>query len=451
MPAPAAEPAADAAPVAYLVNAYPKVSHAFIRREIAALEALGQPVQRVSIRAAEGLVDPEDLEEAGRTRVLFEPARLVGPALRAALRPGRLARALGQAMGMAAARGGGLAGRLRHLVYLVEACRLRELVDAAGARHVHAHFGTNPAAVARLCRTLGGPPFSFTVHGPEEFDRPVGLSLASKAADAAFVAAVSSFGRSQLMRWIDPRAWDRIAVVRCGLDAAYLQAGDAGASRPAKADLFVCVGRLCEQKGQHLLVEAVARLAEGGSPVRLRLVGDGPMRADLEAFARERGVADRVEFTGNASAEAVRGHLLDARAMALPSFAEGLPVVLMEALALGRPVISTYIAGIPELVDAGCGWLVPAGDADALAEAMRAALAAPAADLDAMGREGRRRVLERHAAPRIAAQLLGLFDDATPAGERSAAVASAEAEAHATPEDRPAAAAASRVAPAPAA
>lgn len=410
-PSSASSPATP--PVAYLVNAYPKVSHSFVRREIAALEALGQPILRVSIRPPEKLVDAEDLAEEKRTTVLLDRRTVVAAALRALLEPTSLFRALRAAGSMAGAAGGGLAGWCRHGVYLAEACRLRELLAGAGATHLHAHFGTNPAAVARLCRLLGGPTYSFTVHGPEEFDRPVQLSLAGKAADARFVACVSSFGRSQLMRWLDPAHWRRIAVVRCGLDAAYLGSRpEPEASAPA-GSLLVCVGRLCEQKGQHLLIEALALLAHRGVDVRLRLVGDGPMRAELEAAAADRGVDDRVEFTGNASAEAVRAHLLEARAMVLPSFAEGLPVVLMEAMALRRPVITTFIAGIPELVDSDCGWVVPAGDVEGLARAMAEALLAEPAALAAKGEAGRRRVLESHDIDRIAADLLGRFSSDT--------------------------------------
>ena len=411
------------APVAYLVNAYPMVSHSFVRREIAALEKLGQPVERISVRATSGLVDPADEAEAEKTTVLLQRGPVAAATLRALRRPARLVRAAGVAWTMAGVSGGGAAGRLRHLVYLAEACRLRELCAAAGVRHLHAHFGTNPAAVARLCRLLGGPGYSFTVHGPEEFDKPVQLSLAAKVEGARFVAAISSFGRSQLMRWVRPRDWGRIEIVRCGLDAAYVAedpgaVGEEGASADPRveADLFVCVGRLCEQKGQHLLVEAVALLKERGHDVRLRLVGDGPMRAELEASAADRGVADRVAFTGNASAAAVRGHLLAARAMVLPSFAEGLPVVLMEALAARRPVVTTYIAGIPELVDAGCGWLVPAGSVEHLADAMADALAASPERLASLGAEGRRRVLAMHDAEKIAAGLLKRFAASADAG-----------------------------------
>ena len=422
----------SARPVAYLVNVYPAVSHTFVRSEIQALEKLGQPVLRFSVRAAAGLVDPADVAEDGRTTVLLERGRLWGPALRACGAPARLLRALRQCRAMARNAGGGVGARLRHGVYLAEACRLKELTARAGVAHLHAHFGTNPAAVARLCHLLGGPTYSFTVHGPEEFDRPIHLSLSSKVADARFVAGVSSFGKSQLMRWLHRGLWDKVAVVPCGLDGDWLGAdpeatpdGDAslasggsasgggggGGGGPA-SDLLVCVGRLCEQKGQHLLVEAVDRLTRRGVSVRLRLIGDGPMRAGLEAAARERGIADRVEFTGNATAEAIRGHLRECRGFVLPSFAEGLPVVIMEALAMRRPVVSTYVAGIPELVDPACGHLVPAGDVDGLTEAMEALLAEPPERIEEMGAEGRRRVAERHDVDAIAAGLLRLFSEA---------------------------------------
>ena len=412
--APSAPPTGAAtAPVAYLVNVYPAVSHTFVRREIQALEKLGQPVLRFSVRAPAGLVDPADAAEGERTTVLLERGRLWGPVLRACREPARLLRALRHGRTMAKSAGGGVGTRLRHAVYLAEACRLKELACAAGVSHLHAHFGTNPAAVARLCHLLGGPTYSFTVHGPEEFDRPIHLSLSSKVADARFVAAISSFGRSQLMRWLHRDYWDRVAIVPCGLDGDWLR-DDPGADAPEgpASDLLVCVGRLCEQKGQHLLVEAVDRLTRRGVPVRLRLVGDGPMRDGLEAAARERGIADRVEFTGNASAEQIRGHLRACRGFVLPSFAEGLPVVIMEALAMRRPVLSTYVAGIPELVDPGCGYLVPAGDVEELTDAMEALLREPPERIERMGAEGRRRVQERHDADAIAVGLRRLF--ATP-------------------------------------
>jgi glycosyltransferase involved in cell wall biosynthesis len=188
------------------------------------------------------------------------------------------------------------------------------------------------------------------------------------------------------------------------------------------------VGRLCEQKGQLLLVEAVARLAARGVRMELVLAGDGEMRADVEqAIARHR-LEQAVRITGWIGGERVREEILAARALVLPSFAEGLPVVIMEALALRRPVITTYVAGIPELVRDGIeGWLVPAGNVEALAEAMADALSAPAADLARRGDAGRERVLARHAVQTEAAKLQALIAAASGSAAASATMARAAA------------------------
>ena len=394
--------------VAYLVNQYPRVSHSFIRREIAALEAAGHSIARFSVRrAAEALPDPGDRAELAHTQVLLDrgPRPLIMAALRACLgRPRRFFSALrlAWAIGRRADR-----SWAAHAAYLAEACLLREWLARVRAGHLHAHFATNPAAVAMLCRVLGGPPYSFTVHGPHEFDKPEFLAMTAKIERAAFVVAVSSFGRSQLYRWCGHAHWRKIAVVRCGVDASYLEQPPMpvpGAPR------LVCVGRLCEQKGQLLLVEALGRLASGGVPCELVLVGDGELRPEIEKMAVDLGVDDRVTITGWAAGEEVRRHLAEARALVLPSFAEGLPVVIMEALALGRPVISTTIAGIPELVETGvCGWLVPAGSVEHLVEAMRTVLTAPVGELSRLGLAGRERVALRHDARIEAMRLARLF------------------------------------------
>jgi glycosyltransferase involved in cell wall biosynthesis len=272
---------------------------------------------------------------------------------------------------------------------------------------VHAHFGTNPATVALLCRALGGPPWSFTVHGPEEFDRPEQLGLGEKIARAAFAVAVSDFGRSQLCRWSAPEAWERLHVVHCGLDDDFLAAP---AAPVPEARRLVCVGRLAGQKGQPFLVEAAARLRSEGLRFEVELVGDGPVRAELEAQIRRRGVGEEVRLVGWADAAGVRGRLRAARAMVLPSLAEGLPVAVMEAFALGRPVISTRLAGIPELVRPGeNGWLVTPARVDELVDAMREALTAPVERLEALGRAGRERVAREFRAATEAATLEGLF------------------------------------------
>ena len=381
--------------IAYLTTAYPEVSHTFIRREIHELERRGHDVLRLSVREPTSrLVDPRDVEERPRTQYLLaQRGALVASLLRALARPAAFVRALATTLGMSRVSDRGLA---RHLAYLVEACLVRDLAARHGAEHLHVHFGTNSAAVARLARILGGPPFSVTVHGPDEFDAPIALSLGDKIRDAAFTVAISHYCAAQLQRWSRAEDWPRIAIVHCTVGDDFEKPAD---PISAASNTFICVGRLSAQKGQLLLVDAFAALVAGGADARLVLAGDGELRGEIEARIAEHGLGGRVTITGWVASETVRELLRGSRALVLPSFAEGLPVVIMEAFALGRPVISTYVAAIPELVEPGhSGWLVPAGAIEPLVRAMRAALAAPTATLDAMGAIGRARVLAEHTA-----------------------------------------------------
>lgn len=395
--------------VAYLINQYPKVSHTFIRREIAALERRGVAVERMALRGWDAdVVDPEDRTEQAKTRYILQggAARLALEALPVLLRrPGRAWRALRLALAMSRRS---VRPWPVHLVYVAEACCVTRWLASTGATHLHAHFGTNSAEVAMLAHELSGVPYSFTAHGPEEFDKPEALGLARKVANAAFVVAISSFGRSQLSRWVPSAKWASLRVVHCGLEEAFFAGPDELA--PAPVARLVCVGRLCEQKGQLLLVEAAAQLARAGVSFELVLAGDGEMRGEIEAAVARHALQKHVRITGWIGSDQVRTELLGARALVLPSFAEGLPVVIMEAMALGRPVISTYIAGIPELVRDGVdGWLVPAGDVTALAAAMQACLATSVQTLATMGHEARARVHHRHHIDTEAAKLHALF------------------------------------------
>jgi colanic acid/amylovoran biosynthesis glycosyltransferase len=395
--------------VAYLVNQYPLASHSFIRREILALEQLGVAVARFSVReTGERVVDEGDKAELAKTRAVLSVG--AGGLLAATLKtvftkPGAFLRAL--KLTWKVGRGGDR-GFLRHLIYLAEACVLVPWFKQADATHVHAHFGTNSTTVAMLCRELGGPPYSFTTHGPEEFDRPAALRLREKIARAAFVVGISEFGRSQLLRWSEHTDWHKVHVVHCGVDAMFLTFEK---SDPPATPRLASVGRLVPQKGQLLLVQAAAKLKAEGRNFELVLVGDGPLRSEIESLSKQLGLNGCVRITGMVSNAQVRQELLDSRAMVLPSFAEGLPVVVMESLALRRPVITTQIAGIPELVQGGVtGWLVPPGSIDALTDAMRQALSATPDRLAAMGAAGAKRVAERHDVLKEAAKLKHLFE-----------------------------------------
>lgn len=394
--------------VAYLVNYYPKVSHTFIRREILALEALGYEVERYAVRRVEeALVDEADQRELAKTRIIIDvgAAKALAATLRVLLSsPGRFvaAFALTLRIGIGSER-----GLLRNLAYFVEACLLRGWLEASGAHHIHSHFGTNATAVAMLTHALGGPGYSFTTHGPEEFDKPLQIGLRDKLERSRFAVAISSFGRSQLLRHCDYPHWSKVHVVRCGLDDSFL----AGSSTPVTdRPRLVNVGRLSAQKGQILLLEAFAGVVEKRPDAELVLVGDGEMRKEIEQTIERLSIAKNVRITGWAKNSEVRAELEQARCLVLPSFAEGLPVVIMEALALGRPVLTTYVAGIPELVSRECGWLVPAGAVEPLTAAMLEVLDATPAELTQLGAEGQERVRAMHSAVTESTRLGELFE-----------------------------------------
>ena len=395
--------------IAYLTTRYPSVSHTFIRRELHAIERCGHDVLRLAIRPPETPpIDAIDSEEMSRTiHFTTQPLLRIATAVAITLicRPWSAIRAAGRAlrMGWHSER-----GVLRNLAYLIEAAFFLRVLERHGVQHVHVHFGTNPATVAYLIRTLKGPGYSFTVHGPAEFDSPRSLQLGRKQADAKFVIAITNYCAAQLRRWSEPHQWNKIHVVRCGLDDVFL-----GSPPPIdpQSRTLLCIGRLCEQKGQALLVRAFASLVEDHPDARLVLAGDGPMRPDIEKLIARHKLAGRVTITGWINGQQVRELLGRARAFVLPSFAEGLPIVLMEAMALGRPVITTYVAGIPELVQHNrTGWLIPAGDAVALTRAIRRVLECPHSLLQEMGMRGHRRVQRLHDVARQASRLDSLFN-----------------------------------------
>lgn len=381
--------------IAYLINQYPKISHSFIRREILALEQAGVAIARFTVRAtSENLVDETDRTEQQKTQVILGVGLwgLLTSLIKTLLyRPLHLLKALKLAftIGLKSDR-----GLFIHLIYIAEACVLLSWLEQQNISHIHAHFGTNSTTVALLTHILGDVTYSFTVHGPEEFDKVQAIALPEKIRRASFVVAVSEFGRSQLYRWCPHEQWSKIHVIHCGVDKFFL---DSPTQPIPDEPRFICIGRLCEQKGQLLLIEAAHQLAQAGANFKIIFVGDGELRHEIEALTKRYQIEERIEITGWASGEAVQKQILAARAMILPSFAEGLPVVIMESLALGRPVLSTYVAGIPELVESGvCGWLVAAGSVDALVTAMKRVLETPTQQLEQMGQLGAAKVAQQY-------------------------------------------------------
>jgi len=350
----------------------------FIHREVSALRRLGFHIETVTIRglsdAGESVNDAQR-EEAARIFVVLppSPARLLGAHARLLGRePGRWFGALRLAW---LTRPPGLPALLRQLAYFAEAGIVAEHMRERGLVHLHNHFASSSGTVAMLAAELGGFTFSLSEHGPDIFWAPDWWRLDAKFSRALFVAAISHFCRSQVLIWTPVERWGRVPIVHCGVEPAEYPVRthrDAG-----RRLLFT--GRLARVKGLPVVLSAMQRLRTRHPGVELSLAGDGPDRAVLEAEARRLGVADRVRFLGYQSSDQVRTLLQDTDVFVLPSFAEGVPVVLMEAMASGVPVVTTRVAGVSELVEDGVsGFVVPPGDVDALAQAIDTLLADPA-------------------------------------------------------------------------
>ncbi|MBN8831467.1 MAG: glycosyltransferase family 4 protein [Sphingomonadales bacterium] len=402
--------------LAYLLNTYPLISTTFIRREIQSIEALGQPVERFAVRHWDGeLVDPDDLAEQKRTHYILtggKGALLKDVLLMLLLHP--LCMLMLLPLWWRVWRN---AGRdfVPHVAYLIEAMAFARRARALGIDHVHVHFSTNAATVAMLARRLGGPPYSFTVHGPDEIvpGEPGALSIREKARDAAFIVAITRYCQGRIAQEA-PESADKIRVVHCGIDLD----GFPYDPQPPASSRVICIGRLCANKGQVHIPPAVAQVIGEFPDLVVELIGGGEDEAVIrEAIARHK-VEDHVILHGWGTGAYVREQLLAGRAMLLPSYAEGLPIGIMEALAIGRPVLSTTIAGIPELLDSECGWIFAPGDEAAIAEALRGVMRASPEERAALGAEGRRRVEERHDLRKSARALLGLFRDSAAAQQR---------------------------------
>jgi colanic acid/amylovoran biosynthesis glycosyltransferase len=372
--------------LAYLISRYPLVSHAFILREVEALRALGVEIEPFTVVRADRdeVIEETTRREDARTTALRPVAlpRLAATHLAAlARRPGGYVRALRRALAL---RRGGLRDLVWQLAYFAQGILLARGLRSRGLRHVHVHHANVAADVALYaCAYDSGLTWSLTLHGPTELADVEGHRLAAKLGDARFVACISDYARSQAMALTAD--WDKLHTVRLGVDlTAFTPArrdGRAGALR------VLSVGRLAQQKGQAVLLRAIARAGDG---VELTLAGDGPLRGELERVAAELGIA--VEFAGAVGHDRIAELYARADVFCLTSFAEGIPVVLMEAMACELPVVAPAIMGIPELVE---DVLVPPGRPDLVADALRA-LAADPERRAALGRAGREIVAARY-------------------------------------------------------
>ncbi|TNF22704.1 MAG: colanic acid biosynthesis glycosyltransferase WcaL [Rhodobacteraceae bacterium] len=379
-------------PIAYLTGEYPRATDTFIQREVAALRAQGITVRTCSIRRTgpEHLVGAEQIAEAAATFHVLEaamkPLHLGCATLHAMRHPGRFARALALAWRVAP---GGVRAGLWQMFYFAEALILAHFIRREGIAHLHNHIAKASCTVAMLASELSGVPYSFTLHGPDIFFAPEHWRLDEKIARARFVACISEFCRAQAMLFSPRSQWDKLHIVHCGIEPARYD--------PAPRDgppHLMFVGRLAAVKGIPVLLEALAFLQPRMPDLQVTLIGDGPERARLERDAADLGLREMVAFAGYKSQAEVAEALRHTDALVLPSFAEGVPVVLMEAMAAGRPVIATSVAGVRELVEDGVsGFLVHPGDALTLVEAITRVLEDPERRAR-MGAAGRAKVEE---------------------------------------------------------
>ena len=395
--------------IGYLTGEYPKASHTFILREVSALRDLGLTVKTASIRRPEDkeLIGPEERRALEDTFFVLSKSNLIPDLILGHLRLLERAPVLyfkTLALALKTARPG-VRGRLWQLFYFAEAGILAHWIRKEEIAHLHNHFADSSSTVAMLAAKLADIPFSLTLHGPAELFEPKGWHLGEKIKHAKFTAVISNFARSQAMLFSDAEHWNKIRIVHCGVQPDRYKTKKKTAGERLR---ILFVGRLTAIKGVTILLDAVNILEERGVELDLKLIGDGDERAELEDAAK--GLS-HVHFLGYQSQSAVAEELQNSDLLCLPSFAEGVPVVLMEAMASGLPVIATQVGGVSELVEDGVtGHIVPPGSASHLADAIED-LAKSAEVRTEMGAKGQKVVSEHFDSQTEAARIAALFLD----------------------------------------
>jgi colanic acid/amylovoran biosynthesis glycosyltransferase len=404
--------------LAYVCSEYPAISHTFVLREIEALRELGASITTFSLRRTpeEKLLSERERRAAATTVSILPPrwGRLLRTHLGAALRsPRAYFGTLLYALGLAPP---GLRGRLWQLFYFAEAILLWSECEERGIRHLHVHLANAAADATMVAVRFGNArdparwSWSFTMHGPTEFWDVRHYRLREKLESAGFVVCISDFCRSQLMNLCEPERWERLRVVHCGIPVDQFTRRTAPAE-PGPGARILYIGRLVPEKGQTVLLEAMAELVRRGHDISATLAGEGVLKPELKKMAKRLGLGDRVALPGAVGQHQLRDLYEEATIFCLPSFGEGVPIVLMEAMAMEVPPISTRIAGIPELIEhERSGLLVPPGRADELTEALESLLTDPAFYRD-LAEGGREKVLREFDADRSAEQLLALFEE----------------------------------------
>lgn len=349
----------------YLVSTYPAISHTFILREIQHLRREGWQIACASVnRPDRSLAQMEVYERQEAEATYGIKADGARGALMAVLWAVSKVGVSSLGVLVSAWRLGGTFKPWKGLAYAVEAMMVARWMAQQDLRHLHVHFGNAGATVGMLTKRLNRCHLSLTIHGPDEFDDVPGQHLALKMKEADAVICISQFARSQLMRISDSDHWHKMQVCRLGVDPAQFpyrprQTGD--------VVQLLCVGRLTPAKCQVLLVQACARLRDVGLPFHLKMVGAGPDRERIEREVALHELQSHITLTGALNQQEVKQAFTQADAFVLPSLAEGIPVVLMEAMCSGVPCVSTPVNGIPELIEHGVtGLLATPGDVDSL-------------------------------------------------------------------------------------
>jgi colanic acid/amylovoran biosynthesis glycosyltransferase len=380
----------------YLVSQYPAVSHTFVLREVRALRRRGLDVQVVSVRRCDrplSLLSPDEAEEAARTFSIMDAG--VAHALLANLRvlcrhPLRYLKGLSYAWKLSRGTPKLIA---MYTAYFLEAMVAGDHFARQGVGDIHTHFSSTVLLI--LARTLRVR-YSLTLHGSGEFVDVVGFHLAEKVAGAAFVATVSQYGMSQVMNASDPAHWHKILVLPLGVDIEAFRPRGPRVRTAGEPFRLISVGRLSAPKGYPVLIEAVALLRARGREVILTLVGEGPVRSTLESLIVARELADAVRLAGACNHDRVVDHYASSDAFVVSSFLEGVPVVLMEAMAMELPCVATWITGIPEIIERDReGLLVPPASASSLAAAVERLMDDPE-EARRIGSAARRKVIEKY-------------------------------------------------------
>lgn len=396
--------------VAYFTHQYPRATDTFIQREIEYLRLSGLEVGTYSVRRSGSEHDVSEWirEEKRRTRYLLpvSPLSLIAANILALLRsPLRYVAALRLALRTSRP---GLRGFALQMAYFQEAVLLASRLRTDGITHLHNHLGDNSGTVTLVAGLLAQVSYSITFHGPHIFFDPTHWALREKVGHARFIVCISHYCRSQIMLFSDTVDWGKLKIVHCGVDTRRLLP----VATRSRAGKFLYTGRLSVEKGLSVLFESLKLLRDAGRDFELTLVGDGVDRERLESLGRELAIDRHLVFAGYRNQEEVGEYLRKSDIFILPSFAEGVPVSLMEAMAAGIPVIATNVGGVAELVESErTGLLVPPADSAALAEAIARYQDDPELRRR-VAAQGRERVIQQYNVEVEGQKLLDLF--ATP-------------------------------------